>query len=146
LKHTLPTLVGACGLDPHDPVSAAGVLLLTHDLRYRAQRVARVHRPQEAHASVAQVRHGVERDIVDRLPKYRMESEQVIDRLPLVAQAPSELRRTMQRIAISSEPDVERLVALSHGAGHSVHQRRARLKVLKEIAGVSLRHDGSPGC
>jgi hypothetical protein len=138
-EHRLAALVGARAAHPHHAVLAAAVLLLADDLADRAHRVTGIHRQVELHGRVAQVGHGVERDVVHRLAEDHVEDQQVVHGLALVAQRARELRRAVQRVAVAGEAHVESLVALRDGPRHGVHQGGAGHEVFEVVARVRLQ-------
>src|SRR5205814_5502219 len=95
LEHLRAALVRPRGLDPHDAVLAALVLLLADYLGDGAHGVSRVHRLAEADGRVTEVRHGVERYVVYGLAEDHVKDEKIVDRLAQVTERSRELRRAV---------------------------------------------------
>ncbi len=140
LEHGLAVLIGANRLDPHDTGLAIAVFLLADDFGDRTHGVSWVDWRKKPHPCVAEVRDRIERDIVDRLSEHDVEGEQVVDRLAWVAQRSSELRRTVEWIARTRQPDVDRRFAFRDGPGHRVHELCADFEILEKIAWIGLGH------
>ena len=117
---------------------AVGILLEANHRRAGAERVARKDRRAEATVRVTQVGDGVERDVRHRLAEHDVEHQQVVDRRPLEPERARELVGGMKGEAAAGEADIERDVALRHGARRRVPDLLAEPEILEEVAGIGL--------
>ena len=137
-QHLLAHLVGAEGAHVDDAAVAGRGLLQADHLALGLEAVARVDRHAEEALGVAQVGHGVQRDVGDGLAEDQVEDQEVVQGSRRQAQALGEAVGALQREAAAVERLVERHVALAGGARRRMAQPLADGEVLEEVAAAGL--------
>ena len=130
----------ALAAHPDDAGLAAGGLLEADHLRAGVDRVAGVDQPEEAPVGVAEIGHGVERDVGHGLAEDQVEGQQVLDRRSRQAVRPCERIRAVLQEPGAGQRQVEGGVADVHGARRRVPDLLADVEVLEEVAGGGLAH------
>ena len=103
-------------------------------------RVAGIDQPQEPPVGIAEIGHGVERDIGDRLAEDEMKGQQVLDRCrPEPVGAREWIRAVLQK-ARAGQGEVERGITGADGARRGVADLLTDVEILEEVAGGGLAH------
>jgi hypothetical protein len=139
-QHRRAVLLAAARAHIDDAGLAIGILLQPDDLGRGAERVAGKHRGQELAAGVAEIGHGVERDVRHGLAEHDVENQEIVERRLAIADGGGENRRRLHGKARSEQSEVERSIACRHRARGGVADDLAEAKVLEEIAGIGLGH------
>ena len=93
VEHHLALLVGAGRAHPDDAARLVGILAQAQHRRMRRQRVAGIDRHAPAELGIAEIGHGIERDVVHGLADHDMEHQQVVERRARQADRTRELVR-----------------------------------------------------
>ena len=137
-QHRMPALVLAGRAHIDRAALLVGVLLDADHLGGRGQRVARIHRGEEAELGIAEIGNGVARDVGHGLADDDMEHEQIVDRRARIADLMRERVRRLHGEARAVQRGEQARIADRDRARGRMHDLLAELEVLEIVAGDGL--------
>ena len=138
VEHRVAGLIEAARAHIDDAGLAVGILLQPDHLRHRIQRVAGIDGFEEAAIGIAEIGHGVERDIGHGLAEHHVENQQIVERRARIADSAGEGVGRLHGKARPEQAVIERHIAEGHRARGGVANLKAEAEVLEKIAGVGL--------
>src|SRR5262249_3223972 len=141
----LVVIVEPGGADIDDAGLAVRVLLEADDFAARPKRRVGIDVLGEATFRIAEIGHGIERDLRHRFAEHGVEHEEIVERALLEAEPAGEAVGGLQHETRAVDRVVERGIALGQRARCRMHELLVKLEVLEIVAGAGLdAHAAAP--
>ena len=138
IEHGLAVLIGAARAHIDDTGLLVGIFLQPDHFRHRIERVAGIDGFEEVAIGIAEIGHGVERNVRHRLAEHHVENQEIVNRRVPVADLGGEGVGRLHGKARAEQAVVKRHVADRDRARRGVADVLAETEILEKIAWIGL--------